>query len=351
MIRNHFLGKALPITLFLFVLIPLSACRKDKPEQPEETPIILGNDHGVYITNEGNFQWGNAKVSYYDIATDHATEDLYQPANGVALGDVCQSMVLFNNKAYLVVNNSGKVVVVDPNTFVATGTITGFTSPRYFLPVSNGKAYVTELAGNAVRVVDLNTNTITGSIPCAGMTQELVLAHGNAFVTNESRAYVYVINTATDAITDSVAVSRGGNSIVEDANGKLWVACTGGGGTAPALYRIDPRSATVEATFPYSNSAMNPWRLRINGSKDTLYFFRGGVYRMAITDAAVPTSAFIPTHGRNLYGLGIDPQNGTLYLADAVDYVQRGVIYRYRPDGTLLSTFHAGIIPGSFCFR
>lgn len=351
MIRNHFLGKALPLALILFMLITLSACRKDKPEQPEETPITIGNDHGVYITNEGNFQWGNAKVSYYDIATDNATEDLYQPANGVALGDVCQSMVLFNNRGYVVVNNSGKVVVVDPNTFVATATITGFTSPRYFLPVSNGKAYATELSGNAVRVVDLNTHTITGSIPCAGMTQELVLAYGRAFVTNESKAYVYVIDTATDAITDSVPVSRGGNSIVEDANGKLWVACTGGSGTPPALYRIDPQTAQVEASFTFSNSATNPWRLRINGSNDTLYFLRGGVYRMAITDAAAPVSAFIPTDGRNLYGLGIDPNTGTLYLADAVDYVQRGMIYRYRPDGTLLGTFHAGIIPGSFCFR
>ena len=181
------------------------------------------------------------------------------------------------------------------------------------------------------------------------MTQELVLAYGKAFVTNESKAYV-VIDTATDAITDSVPVSRGGNSIVEDANGKLWVACTGGSGTPPALYRIDPQTAQVEASFTFSNSATNPWRLRINGSNDTLYFLRGGVYRMAITDAAAPVSAFIPTDGRNLYGLGIDPNTGTLYLADAVDYVQRGVIYRYRPDGTLLGTFHAGIIPGAFAF-
>lgn len=333
------------------LLLALSACRKDRPEQPDATPVTIGSGPGVYITNEGNFQWGNASVSYYDIASGSATEDLYAPANGMGLGDVCQSMVLHGGKAYVVVNNSGKVVVVDPDSFVATATITGFSSPRYFLPVGHGKAYVTDLYANSIAVVDLGSNSITGSIPCAGTTQELVLAHGQVFVTNESRGEVHVINPASDAVLDTIVVSRGANSLVEDADGKLWVACSGGAGTPPALVRIDPQAMAVEASFPFSGSGNSPWRLRINGSRDTLYFLNGPVYRMAISDAALPASAFIPEEGRNLYALGIDPHSGEVYLSDAVDYVQRGVIYRYRANGTLRSNFHAGIIPGSFWFR
>lgn len=339
------------LTFGMIALLAFTGCRKDKPESPVDEPVTLGNGRGVYITNEGNFQWGNAKVSYYDIASGTATEDLYEPANGVSIGDVCQSMVLYNGKGYVVVNNSGKVVVVDPNNFIATATITGFTSPRYFLSVGNGKAYVTDFYANSISVVDLVSNSITGHIPSSGATQELVFSNGKVYVTNEGRGEIHVIDPATDAVVDTIAVSRGANSIVEDANGKLWVACTGGGSTPPALVRIDPQTAQVEATFPYSNSANNPWRLNINGGGDTLYFLRGGIYRMAITDTAAPTSAFIPADGRNLYGLGVDPVDGTLYLSDAIDYVQRAVVYRYRPDGSLLNTFHAGSIPGSFCFR
>ncbi len=157
-------------------LVLLASCRKDKPERPVEQPTVVGTQGGVYITNEGNFGWGNAKVSFYDIASGNVVEDLFEPVNGVALGDVCQSMRVFNNKAYVVVNNSNKVEVVDPSTFVITATITGFNSPRYFLPVSNSKAYVTDLYANSIAVVDLNSNTITGSIPCRGWTEELVLA-------------------------------------------------------------------------------------------------------------------------------------------------------------------------------
>jgi hypothetical protein len=333
------------------LLLVISGCHKDKPEEPANTGggVVVG--HGVYITNEGNFQWGNASVSYYDPASGDVTEDLYENANGSGIGDVCQSMCLHGGKAYIVVNNSGKVEVVDPNSFISAATITGFTSPRYLLPVGGNKAYVSELYGGQLRVVDLAANSISGSIPCAGATQEMVLAQGKAFITNESRKYVYVVDTATDLITDSVLVGQGGNSIVKDIHGKVWVACSGGAGTPPAIVRIDPQDATLEASFTYPGAANAPWRLRINGGGDTLYFLKDGVYRMPITASAAPSSAFIPADGRNLYSLGVDPLTGTIYLGDAVDYVQHGVVYRYRPDGSAVGSFQAGIIPGSFCFR
>lgn len=333
--------------LLVLVLLCL-ACRKDRPEVEEEPPAHIGGSGGAYIVNEGNFQWGNAKVGHYDLATGTAVEDLYAPANGEALGDVCQSMRLFNGKAYVVVNNSGKVVVVDPATFVATAVISGLSSPRYFLPVSNGKAYITDLHAGALAIVDLASNTVTGHIPCPGATEELVLALGKAFVTSPSRDKVYVIDTATDLLQDSIAVGPGGNSIVEDATGDLWVACSG---SAPALHRIDPQAMAVEASFPFPLPSDSPWRLDINGGNDTLYYLNGGVYRMPITATALPTAPFVAADGRNFYGIGIEPSSGVLHVADASDYVQRGTVYRYRPDGTLAGTYLAGIIPSDFVFH
>ncbi len=340
--------------LFLIGILSctLFACRKDKPEDVLQPNISIGTN-GVYITNEGNFQFGNAKISYYDPTQTTASEDLFQPANNRPLGDVCQSMYLFNGKAYLVINNSSKIEVVNPNTFVSTAIITGFTSPRYFLPVSNSKAYVTDFTSNQIAIVDLSNNTISGNIPCSGWTEELALAYGKAYVTNQRRNKVYVINTSNDILTDSITVGYASNSIVEDKNGKLWVMCGGSQTNSinASLHRINPVTNIVEQTFTFPNLSDSPWRLDINGTNDTLYFLNNGIYRMTINSTSLPTASFIAQGSNNFYGLGIDPASSIIYVADAVDYVQRGVIYRYRPDGTLINTFLAGIIPGDFYFK
>jgi len=71
---------------------------------------------------------------------------------------------------------------------------------------------------------------------------------------------------------------------------------------------------------------------------------------MSIDAERVPSTPLIGPGGI-LYGLGVHPRSGEIFVADAVDYVQRGVILRYAADGEPLDTFRAGIIPGDFVFR
>lgn len=338
------------VSAMVLLAFALQSCRKDRPEPPVEEPNAPV-DRGVYVVNEGNFQWGNASVSHFDAVTGEVVEDLYAPANGEALGDVLQSMTLHDGKAYLVVNNSGKVEVVDPATFVSSATITGFASPRYLLPVSASKAYVSDLQSGSIAVVDLQANSITGSIPCAGWTEMMAFVGSEVFVTNQTRRYVYVIDTTTDALVDSIAVSRGGNSLVSDANGALWVACSGGMGTVPALYRIDPATHNVDATFPLPSSADSPSRLTRNGDGTVLYFLNTDVFRMAINDDALPSAPLVAADGRNFYGLGVDPISGVVHAADALDFTQRGVVHRFSADGASLGSFYAGRIPAGFIFH
>ncbi len=107
----------------------------------------------------------------------------------------------------------------------------------------------------------------------------------------------------------------------------------------------------VEAAIPVSGAVTGPWRLTMNGAGDALYLLNGGVYRMAITDGALPGTPFIAAEGRNLYGLGVDPANGDVYVADAVDYTQRGRLFRNTAGGSAITDFLAGRIPNGFVFR
>ena len=72
---------------------------------------------------------------------------------------------------------------------------------------------------------------------------------------------------------------------------------------------------------------------------------------MAVTDRHLPDSPFINNVNGLFYSMSVNPDNGEVYVADAIDQVQRGVVYRYSPEGIPLDTLKVGIAPGAFCFK
>ena len=341
--------KFIKYSLFAYIAL-MASCIKDNPDE-NTTDKVVTSDNGVYILNEGNYLFGNASVSYYDADKSTLQEDIFNGANKRALGDVAQSMTIANNKAYVVVNNSGKIEVVNPNTFVSIATISGLTSPRYMLAVSSSKAYVSDFKANAISIIDLISNTKTGSIACTGFTEEMLMYGSKVFVTNKYRDKVYVINTTNDQMVDSITVGYGSSSMKLDKNGKLWVLCEGDQTNVidASLYRINPLNYMVELNYNFP-VAEYPSRLRMNGGGDTLYYLNSGVYQMAISDIALPSTPLITEGSKSFYALGVDPVSGVIYVADAIDYVQKSSVYRYKSNGDLLNTFKSGIITGDFKF-
>lgn len=327
-----------------------TSCKKDVPPERPTEDVTLSSTGGVFILNEGNYGFGNAKLGYYNKAEGSTIVDLYQQTNATGVGDVLQSMYIFNQHAYLVVNNSAKIEVCDPVTLQKTSTITGFTSPRYFLPVSNNKAYVTDLYANKIWKVDLTTNTIIGSIPLNGWSEQMTEVFGKVYITNYTNGKVYVLDEATDVLIDSISLVKGASTIVQDANAKLWVMCAGDGALSilPTLNRINPLTHSVELTLTLSGATS---RLCANGTKDTLYFLNSGVYQFPITSSSISATPLITQGTYNFYGLGIDPQTSLIYVSDAVDYISYGKVLIYKPNGTYVKQFGAGIIPGDFWFQ
>ncbi|PWM74819.1 MAG: cell surface protein, partial [Bacillota bacterium] len=119
---------------------------------------------------------------------------------------------------------------------------------------------------------------------------------------------------------------------------------------APSLYRIDAETFTVEKQFKFKLGDW-PSEVQLNGERDKLYWINKDIWCMDVNANRVPVRPFLEYSGTIYYGLTVNPANGEVYIADAIDYQQQGMIYRYSPEGELLDEFYVGIIPGAFCWK
>lgn len=329
----------------------------------EEDFDISTSERGLFICNEGNFQYGNATLSYYDPTTKTVENEIFYRANAMKLGDVAQSMIIHNGIGWVVVNNSHVVFAIDPTTFKEVGRITGLTSPRYIHFVSDDKAYITQIWDNRIFIINPKRYEVTGYIEVPDMTSE----QGSTEQMVQLGKYLYVncwsyqnrllkIDTETDSIVAELEVGIQPTSLALDCNGKLWTVTDGGyegspyGYEAPALYRIDPEIFSIEQTFSFAKGDA-PSEVQINGRGDTLYWINDDIWSMSVDADRVPVRPFLDSRGTIYYGLTVDPKSDEVYIADAVDYTQQGKIYRYSARGELLDEFYVGIIPGAFCWK
>ena len=346
--------------LQLLLLAGATACMEWDYGNQEQFSLPV---HGLFITNEGNFQYGNASLSFYDPLEKSVENELFYRANAMKLGDVAQSMTIRDGIGWIVVNNSHVIFAIDIETGKEIGRITNLTSPRYIHFLSNEKAYVTQIWDNRIFIVNPSTFEITGYIPVPRMTME----QGSTEQMVQYGKYVFVncwsyqnrilkIDTETDSVVDELVVGIQPTSLVLDKNNKIWSVTDGGyegspyGYETPSLYRIDAETFTIEKEFRF-NFGDAPSEVQLNGTKDKIYWINDDIWEMDVTADVLPSNPFLDSRGTIYYGLTIDPSSGDVYVADAIDYQQQGMILRYSSEGAELDKFYVGIIPGAFCWK
>lgn len=349
--------KSLKNNLHIFVLLLLLvSCRKDKPPIKPSNGEIIGAKR-VWVLNEGNFGTANASYSLYDPSNGNLIQNCWTTYNTGNLGDVLQSISKIGNRYYLVLNNSSKIAIINGSTFQKEGEINGLISPRYLLQVSNNKAYVSNLklngGTNYIQIIDLNSHSVTGSIQCNGWTENMILSYGKVFVSNPKKNYIYIIDTQTDQLTDSIYTQAPCTELVKDKDEKIWAIRTeqSAQGILPALLKLNPLTKTIESALNFSNMNETPLRLKINGSGDKLYYLNPDLHQLPVNASSLTPTLTIPQGNMNFYALGIDPVTDEIYIGDAIDFNQNGTVMRYQPSGNFHSSFKVGIIPGAFYFE
>lgn len=261
-----------------FATLVICSCKKND----EAEPVVVApvKDDAVYIVNEGSFGSGNGTIDYYSAKADSIANDIFGYVNAIPLGDVVQSMAVYNGRGYICVNNSQKLQVVNLADFSDFGSSGGFQGPRYFLGISNARGYVSDWFSDHVKVVDLTTLAVIDSIKTGSGPEQMVMVNQTVYVANVggygNDSTVTVINTLTNSVITTIQTGINPNSLQVDTNGNIWVLCGGTigpdfiGGTgddrAGSLVRINSLNNTIDKTFAMT-SAEHPIKLAIDGSK------------------------------------------------------------------------------------
>ncbi len=363
--RSNFLPKW-AVMIAAIALLLMQSCGSDP------APTVKAGQSGFFVVNEGLFGSGNASVSFYDRKTDAVTNNVFSIKNGRPLGDQAQSMTVFENKGYIVVQNSAKVEVINTDDYSSIATISSdLPNPRYFIGISSTKAYVSDwgLDGvtGTIKVIDLTTFKVTKAIPIGHGPNQMLKVSDQIYVTNNG-GYGYdntlkIIDTGTDAVTATINVGDNPNSLQRDKDGNIWVASTG----IPSYQNVPPfdidPATTIKGTLTKLN-ANNVVTLKLTLGKAssgtikdlslspdgaTLYYnFDDNIYSMSIAATILPTAPF-KTAG--YYGLAIDPFNGNVIGCRAPSFSAAGSIDVFDPSGNLIKNYQVGIAPNGCAFK
>jgi len=359
---KKFITKYLILSVFLITIV--ISCTSDDRDVPVEAPPPSGDySNGVFILNEGNFGSVNASVSFLD-ATGVVLNSIFSNVNNANLGDTAQSMGFQGENAYIIVNNSATIEVVNRTTFERKATITNqIVNPRY-IAFSGNKGFVSNwgdpnnVNDDYIAVINLNSNEVENSISVVEGPEKIVVHNEHIYVAHKGGfGYgntISVIDISTQNVIDSISIADVPDGMVIN-NGFLYVTCTGKlpftqDETLGAIFKIDTETNTVQSFFEFPEG-VHP-RFLEQAVNELYYVVESNVFSVETANFQIPTSPLLETLNQGveiLYGFNI--HNGRIYVADAKDYVSNGEVFVYNLEGILQNQYTVSIIPNSFYFN
>jgi YVTN family beta-propeller protein len=331
--------------LVLTLMVFIYSCKKDNTPAPAAPKVTTG----VYVLNQGLYGANNTTLTYYDFASKTQTTDYFKFINGFGLGDTGSDFIVYGSKAYIVMNNSGYVAVMNGITAGFMDTISfknaGTNRGPENIAAAGNYVFVSSTDGT-VAVIDTLTLEIKKFITVGTNPAQMAVSGNNLYVSNTggfSATYdstVSIIDMNTLSETGKITVGINPGSMAADNSGNLYVACTGNyGSVAPSLVKVSLSSNTViksvdtaVGTIRYFNNTL----LTTGG-----YLGAANVGILNPADLSAARSSFIVdgTSIQNPYGLDIDPATGDVYVGDAKDYVSSGQVYCFDKNGNKKFSF------------
>ena len=364
------------------VSLLIAGCRRDEPVTPPEEEqkgeVVQNEIAGFYLLNEGNMGSNKSTLDYYDYTTATYSRDIYAEANPNVpkeLGDVGNDLKIYGSRMYAVINCSNKVEVLDARTCKRIGQV-DIPNCRY-ITFDGRYAYVTSYAGPVsldashaqigyvarfdTASLQIDATCLVGYQPDepAVVNGKLYVANSGGYMVPDYDSTVSVIDLTSFTETKRITVAKNLWRARADRYGQLWVSSRGDYYDTPAkLYCIDTNTDRIVDSVSMAVSALD-----IVG--DSLfacatawdYIEMDDVLSYSILNVRTRetvSSGFI-TDGTDAqiqkpYGIKVNPLTRDIYVTDAKNYVNPGMLHCYSPAGVLQWSVRTGDIPAQIAF-
>ena len=362
--------------LAALALLALPACDSDPIMDEDDDGTMIVVERAAFVGNAGNFAENNGSVTRYGIDDGAVSTPL--PTD--SLGGLVQNLAVEGGDLFVLLNFSdsfdagtGRVDVYDLDLEGRTRQ-DDVSVPRGFGvaelgPLSDGQSdvlayWTTNLyAGTATRLTADGTEIVAE----VGDNPEGVAVVGDrVYVANSGFGFgssLSVVDRTTGADRGTVgAVCTGPRTLAADAEGDVWVVCTGtsdfntGEVTAPGeVVVVTGATGAVAERFVFEDQTIGSATLGQDASlslaNGELYVIAdGGVVRFDTATNA--RGATIPVEGA-VGAVGYDAETQRLYVgrpnADS-PFGDDGFVTLHDRDGAEVGRFDAGIAPVAIVF-
>ena len=342
-------------------------------------PENLNTIGGLYLLCQGNMGTNKCTIDRFDYNTGVYARNIFasiNPSAGYGLGDMGNDIHILGNKLYVTVNGSNLLEVMDAKT---SKHIKNIEIPNCRYIADDGKyIYVSSYSGNMgldptlqqgfVARIDTASLTITGRCGVGYQPEQMVTAEGRLYVAN-SGGYRYpdydrtvsVIDLNSFSNTDTIDVAINLLAMQYDQkHGLIYVSSQGDYYTIPSTVSIiDVKKNNVTGTIP--GIACKDMTLVGNNlyifSSDWNYETNAFANSFAVydTDLRKVTTQNLITDGTDKditspYGIAVNPENGDIFISDAGDFVNPGILRCYSSQGKLRWSTTTGDIPSRIAF-
>ena len=324
----------IPLTLLLF------SCEDNLTEDAESEELSL-----LFIASEGNFGSGNGSIEVFK------DKEKIQTVSNV--GDVIQSILVFEDDLFVAVNNSHTIKKYDitdsglalPGIEVSTNN----SGPREMCVV-DGKLYFTNWLTKDIKVLDLNTYNISSFSTLTNVPEDIV-SDGNFLYVSTPHQELYdnkgslitKIDLTNGSIVESFEVGLGPEQLYLDEN-LLYVSRTSYDENWSASYgsgKVDISTGEVEIITYGVGTAC----------RADIFKFKDVMHR-ATSGGAVPLDANLNLNMASKVGELNGVYSGKVLNDELVlgttDYITPDTVFLFNSSNELLQTFEVSVLPGDF---